>query len=80
VVDDRHATRRAQLWLGTLVEIAVDPSSCALPEVGIAAAFAAIARIHRELSLHNPQSELSRVNRNAPAVEDGLYLVPKVIE
>ena len=58
-------TRRAQLLLGTLVEIAVElPSSEAL-EAGIAAAFAIVARIHRRLSLHHPQSELSQVNRNA---------------
>jgi len=69
VADDRYAVRLAQLWLGTLVEIAVDPQSSESPEAGIAAAFAAIARIHRALSLHDPQSELSRVNRQAPAAE-----------
>jgi thiamine biosynthesis lipoprotein len=57
--------RRAQLWLGTLVEISIDAPSPGIAEQGIAAAFAAIARIHRALSLHDPSSELSQVNRNA---------------
>ncbi len=63
--------RRAELWLGTLVEIAIDaPRSCA--DEAMAAAFAAIARVHRSLSLHDPQSELSRVNRGAPAATQPL--------
>jgi thiamine biosynthesis lipoprotein len=58
--------RRAELWLGTLVEIAAEAPSRDLLNTGIAAAFAAIARVHRALSLHDPQSELSRINRDAP--------------
>jgi FAD:protein FMN transferase len=72
VADDRYASRRAELWLGTLVEIAVDSPSSELPEAGVAAAFAVIARIHRALSLHDPRSELSRVNRNAPTAVQSL--------
>jgi thiamine biosynthesis lipoprotein len=60
------ALRRAQLWLGTLVEVAAEAPSSASLEAGVAAAFAVIARVHRALSLHDPQSELSHVNRNAP--------------
>jgi thiamine biosynthesis lipoprotein len=66
VADDRYASRRAELWLGTLVEVAVDSPSSELRETGLAAAFAVIARIHRALSLHDPRSELSCVNRDAP--------------
>ena len=65
MAEERCVTRRAQLWLGTLVEIAVEPPSSEALEAGIAAAFAAVARVHRALSLHDPQSELSQVNRNA---------------
>jgi thiamine biosynthesis lipoprotein len=67
MAEDRYAARRAELWLGTLVEIAVEPPRSAFFEAGIAAAFAAIARVHRALSLHDAQSELSQVNRNALA-------------
>ena len=57
--------RRAQFWLGTLVEIgAVAPSQHQLDQ-GIAAAFGAVARVHHALSGHDPASELSRVNRLA---------------
>jgi thiamine biosynthesis lipoprotein len=65
MAEDRCATRHAQLWLGTLVEIAVETLPDRSPAAGIAAAFATVARIHRALSLHDPQSELARVNRNA---------------
>ena len=65
MAEDRSVTRRAQIWLGTLVEIAVEVSAHEAPAAGIAAAFAAIARVHRALTLHDPGSELSQVNRNA---------------
>lgn len=59
------SAQRAQLWLGTLVEVAAHaPSPCAL-DAGIAAAFDAITRIHHALSGHDPSSELSRINRLA---------------
>jgi thiamine biosynthesis lipoprotein len=58
--------RRARPLLGTLVEIAVDDD---LPradaERTIAAAFAAVARVHTLMSYHDPASELSRLNREA---------------
>lgn len=54
------------MWLGTLVEVAAEAASSGLLEAGVAAAFAAIARVHRALSLHDPESELSHLNRNAP--------------
>jgi thiamine biosynthesis lipoprotein len=57
--------RRAALWLGTLVEIAIDDPPSGACEA-MAAAFAAVERVHRALSLHDATSELSRVNRAAP--------------
>ena len=67
MAEDRCTTRHAQLWLGTLVEIAVDARPRRSPAAAVAAAFAAVARVHRALSLHDPQSELAHVNRNADA-------------
>lgn len=59
-------TRRAQLWLGTLVDIRAEAPSAAALERALAAAFAAIARVHYALSGHDASSELSRLNRDAP--------------
>ena len=64
--DHRYVSRRAQLWLGTLVEVTAEASSDEAADAGVASAFAAIARVHRALTLHDPQSELARVNRHAP--------------
>jgi thiamine biosynthesis lipoprotein len=73
------ATRRVQLWLGTLVEISTHAPSRPALDAGVAAAFAAIARVHRALSGHDPESELSRLNRRAAtgwqAVSDDLRSV-----
>ena len=57
--------RRAQLWLGTLVEIYAHAASQRELDAGVAAAFAAVARVHHALSGHDPSSELSCVNRDA---------------
>jgi FAD:protein FMN transferase len=65
--DDRQEFRRVGVWLGTLVDVAVMAPSSDAAEAGLNAAFAAVSRIHRALSLHDPQSELSRLNRNAPS-------------
>jgi thiamine biosynthesis lipoprotein len=68
VPEPSRTMRRAELWLGTLVEIsAIAPSQRTL-DAGVAAAFAAIARVHHALSGHDPASELSRVNRHAATV------------
>ena len=61
------STRQAQLWLGTVVEIFAAAGSQRALDAGVAAAFAAIARVHRALSVHDVESELSRVNRHAYA-------------
>lgn len=58
--------RRARPWLGTLVEISVaaDLDTPALL-AAVEAAYAAIADVHAAMSVHEPSSELSRLNRSA---------------
>jgi thiamine biosynthesis lipoprotein len=51
--------RRAQPWLGTLVEIALEAGSA--PELATAA-FAEIALVHRRMSFHAPDSDVTRFN------------------
>lgn len=56
--------RRARPLLGTRVEIAVaGPVPVAELHQAVDAAFAAIERIERLMSYHDPHSELSRINR-----------------
>lgn len=57
--------RRAQAWLGTLVEVGIsatpdDPEA----EIGaaFAAAFSAVARVHEAMSPQRPDSDLARFN------------------
>jgi thiamine biosynthesis lipoprotein len=58
-------TERAQPWLGTLVSIRVE----GLPEgeghTAIDVAFADVAAIHRLMSFHDAESDVSRLNRQA---------------
>jgi thiamine biosynthesis lipoprotein len=57
--------RRARALLGTFVEItAAGPERDSL-EDAVAAAFAAIAKVHRLMSFHDPASDVSRLNRAA---------------
>jgi FAD:protein FMN transferase len=58
--------RRARPLLGTLVEIGVS-AAAALPHIhaGVDAAFAVIERVHTLMSYQDPDSELSRINRDA---------------
>ncbi|MES1992251.1 MAG: FAD:protein FMN transferase [Pseudomonadota bacterium] len=60
------AVRRAQPLLGTLVEITLDTAGDDYPTRAFEAAFAEIARIHRLMSSHAPDSDVGRINR-APA-------------
>jgi len=53
--------RRAQPLLGTVGEVAAEGDSDSLP-AAIEAAFAAIADVHRLMSFHDPDSDVSRVN------------------
>src|SRR5947207_3274612 len=63
--DAKWKTRRAQPWLGTLVDIGAHAHSERALAEGINAAFTAIARVHRALGGHDAKSELTRVNRRA---------------
>jgi thiamine biosynthesis lipoprotein len=57
--------RRARPLLGTFVEIAaIGPQQSDL-ETAAEAAFAAIEKIHRRMSFHEPASDVSRLNRAA---------------
>ena len=60
-------TRRAQPWLGTLVEITIaDTLGDADLNLAFGCAFDAIAAVHRLMSFHDPDSDVSRINRAAP--------------
>lgn len=55
----REPVRRCRPLLGTFVEIDADDSAA------IDLAFAAIGRIHTAMSAHEPDSEISQINRSA---------------
>ena len=57
--------RRAQPWLGTLVDIAADGEQQAVSQA-ITQAFAEVALMHRLMSFHDAASDVSRLNRAAP--------------
>jgi FAD:protein FMN transferase len=57
--------RRARPLLGTVVEIAAAASSRVHAHAAIDAAFAAVERMHRLMSFHEPVSDVSRLNRGA---------------
>ncbi|MBC7163194.1 FAD:protein FMN transferase [Immundisolibacter sp.] len=59
--------RRAQPWLGTLVGIEATGLPPAQLARAIDRAFRAVARVHSRMSFHEPDSELSRLNRAAHA-------------
>jgi thiamine biosynthesis lipoprotein len=56
--------RRARPLLGTLVEIRADGDPGVLP-AAVDHAFAAIDRVHQLMSFHDPESDVSRLNREA---------------
>jgi FAD:protein FMN transferase len=59
--------RRAQPWLGTLVDISIaDSLGEAALHSAFDAAFSAIARVHGLMSFHERDSDLSRINHAAP--------------
>lgn len=59
------ALRRAQPWLGTMVEVGL-LQVAGDPDRAFSAAFAAVARVHDAMSPQRPQSDLARFNA-APA-------------
>jgi FAD:protein FMN transferase len=71
--------RRARPLLGTIVEITIGSHQTRAAEGAIEQAFASIAVIHRQMSFHDPNSMLSRVNREAfdrpVAVDDKTFEV-----
>jgi thiamine biosynthesis lipoprotein len=56
---------RAQPWLGTLVSLRVEGLQEATAHRAIDAAFARIATVHHRMSFHHPESDVSRLNREA---------------
>lgn len=60
-----HAIRRARPLLGTLVEISARGRDAARLERAVSRAFVAIERLQARLSVHDPASEVSRLNRSA---------------
>lgn len=57
--------RRARPSLGTLVDVRVSGAPQPVLAAGMAAAFAAIEQVHRLMTFHSPDSDLSRLNRQA---------------
>lgn len=55
--------RRAQPWLGTLVDITVE---CVPGHEAVTEAFGVVARVHRLMSFHDGASDISRINHAAP--------------
>jgi thiamine biosynthesis lipoprotein len=60
-----YTLHRARPLLGTIVEIVVDTESEILGHLAIDRAFDASALIQQRMSFHNPQSIVSRLNREA---------------
>lgn len=60
--------RRAQPWLGTLVDIRVDGLPTGAAMRAIDAAFAEVAAIHRHMSFHEARSDLSRLHAAMPGI------------
>jgi len=59
--------RRAKPLLGTFVEIAVSAETREVEWHGAIAAFEAVADVHRLMSFHEPDSDVTRINRLAHA-------------
>ncbi|CCD95864.1 putative THIAMINE BIOSYNTHESIS LIPOPROTEIN APBE TRANSMEMBRANE [Bradyrhizobium sp. ORS 375] len=57
--------RRARALLGTFVEIDVADAQGADLESAVEAAFSAVAEVHRLMSFHDPDSDVSRLNSAA---------------
>jgi FAD:protein FMN transferase len=61
--DATQWVRRAQVWLGTLVEVTLPSAEAS--EARFGAAFAAIAEVHRRMNAHDAASDLARIARHA---------------
>ena len=62
---DTNSIKRAQPLLGTFVEIAAAGAGPRALQSAIDKAFSAVARVHRLMSFHDPQSDVSHLNRQA---------------
>lgn len=62
---DNQLTERAQPWLGTLVTIRVEGLPQTEAHRAIDEAFKEIAAVHRLMSFHDPESDVSRLNLEA---------------
>jgi len=60
-----NSIRRAQPLLGTFVEIAGPGAAGCDLQAALDAAFAAVAQVHGLMSFHDPDSDVSRLNREA---------------
>ena len=60
-----RTVRRAKPLLGTLVEISVQGADELLLNKAIDSAFIEVANIHGLMSFHDPESDVSRINRDA---------------
>jgi thiamine biosynthesis lipoprotein len=64
--------RRAQPWLGTLVEVGVmrqgDACDLVVAQHAVDAAFAAVAQVQRLMSAHDASSDLGRLHQARPGV------------
>ena len=61
----KNEIRRCRPLLGTFVEISVKHDDVSHARKAIDAAFAAIERVHKLMSFHDPKSEVSQLNRLA---------------
>ena len=57
--------RRCRPLLGTFVEVVARADSSDRASAALEAAFAAVARVQRLMSFHDPASDVSRINRDA---------------
>jgi len=64
-METRDSVRRARPLLGTFVEICAAGPACEETERAVEAAFETVARVHRLMSFHDPESDVSRLNREA---------------
>lgn len=65
--------RRIRPWLGTYVHIDVTAPDPQAAEAALQAAFERIAAVHQAMSFHAPDSDVSRLNRNA-------HLLPMAVD
>jgi FAD:protein FMN transferase len=64
-MDTSSSMRRAQPLLGTFVEITAAGAAPGALKYAIDKAFSAVAQVHRLMSFHDPQSDVSRLNQQA---------------